>query len=146
MVCTSQPTKIWWRTSFHAWCTHLDLPPFWITSKILLQILNYFYYELIPNFVEFIFKAHWPSGRVFINGLGDWSSIPALVIPKTRKMVFDTSCLTLSIIRYVSRVKWSNPRKGVAPYPTSRCSSYWKWSFWVTLNYSHHLYLLYFYI
>ena len=24
-------------------------------------------------------------------------------------------CLTLSIIRYVSRVKWSNPRKGVAP-------------------------------
>ena len=24
-------------------------------------------------------------------------------------------CLTLSIIRYVSRVKWSNPGKGVAP-------------------------------
>ena len=27
-------------------------------------------------------------------------------------------CLTLSIIMYVSRVKWSNPGKGVAPSPT----------------------------
>ena len=37
-------------------------------------------------------------------------------------------CLTLSNIRYVSRVKWSNPRKGVAPSPTPQCSSYWKGS------------------
>ena len=34
--------------------------------------------------------------------------------------------LTLSNIRYVSRVRWSNPRKGVAPSPSPRCSSYWK--------------------
>ena len=34
------------------------------------------------------------------------------------------TCLTLSNIRYVSRVKWSNPGKGVAPSPTPRCSSY----------------------
>ena len=33
-------------------------------------------------------------------------------------------CLILSIIRYGSRVKWSNPEKGVAPFPTPRCSSY----------------------
>ena len=33
-------------------------------------------------------------------------------------------CLTLSIIRYISRVKWSNTGKGVAPSPMSRCSSY----------------------
>ena len=32
--------------------------------------------------------------------------------------------LTLSNIRYVSRVKWNNPGKGVAPSPTPRCSSY----------------------
>ena len=31
-------------------------------------------------------------------------------------------CLTLSIIRYRSRVKWSNPGKGVAPSPTPWCS------------------------
>ena len=33
-------------------------------------------------------------------------------------------CLTLSNIRYVSRVKWSNPGKGVAPILIPRCSSY----------------------
>ena len=27
-------------------------------------------------------------------------------------------CLTLRIIRYISRVKWSNPSKGVPPCPT----------------------------
>ena len=45
-------------------------------------------------------------------------------------------CLTLSNIRYVSRVKWSNPDKGVAPFPTPQCNSYWKGSLLVTLNYS----------
>ena len=49
-------------------------------------------------------------------------------------------CLTLSIIRYVSRVKWTNPGKGVAPSPIPRCCSYWKWSLQVTLNYSHQFY------
>ena len=39
-------------------------------------------------------------------------------------------CLTLSNIRYVLRVKWSNPGKGVAPPSTLRCSSYWKGAFW----------------
>ena len=29
-------------------------------------------------------------------------------------------CLTLSITRYISRVKWNNPRKGVMPFPTLR--------------------------
>ena len=44
-------------------------------------------------------------------------------------------CLTLSNIRYVSRVKWSNPGKGVVPSPTLRCSSYWKGSLLVALDY-----------
>ena len=44
-------------------------------------------------------------------------------------------CSTLSIIRYGSRVKWSNPGKGVAPSPTPRCSSYWKRRLQVTLDY-----------
>ena len=48
-------------------------------------------------------------------------------------------CLTLSIIRYVSRVKWSNPWKGVAPSPTPRCRSYWKESLLVALNYGRQL-------
>ena len=78
-------------------------------------------------------------GRVWANGPGDPGSIPGRVIPKTLKMVL---YLTLSILRYVSRVKWSNPGKGVAPSPTPRGSSYWKGSFQVTLVNSRQLYLL----
>ena len=48
--------------------------------------------------------------------------------------------LTLSIIRYGSRVKWSNQGKGVAPFLTLWCSSYWKGSLPVTPNLSHQLY------
>ena len=51
-------------------------------------------------------------------------------------------CLTLSNIRYVSRVKWSNQGKGVVPSPTPRCCSYWKESLLVALDYSCQLYLL----
>ena len=54
-------------------------------------------------------------GRVFANGPGDLGSIPGRVTPKTLKMVLDTSCLTLSNIRYISREKRSNSGKGVAP-------------------------------
>ena len=82
--------------------------------------------------------------RVFANGLGDWGSILGRVKPKTQKMVIDASLLIrygsrvkwllmpLCIIRYGSRVKWSNPGKRVAPFPTTRCSSYWKGSLRVT--------------
>ena len=48
--------------------------------------------------------------------------------------------LTVRNIRYISRVKWSNPGKGVAPTPTPRCSSYWKGSLLVTLDYGRQLY------
>ena len=49
-------------------------------------------------------------------------------------------CSTLSIIKYGSRVKWSNSRKVVAPSPTSRCSSYWKGSLLFALDYGRQLY------
>ena len=44
-------------------------------------------------------------------------------------------CLTLSNIRYVLRIKWSNPGKGVASSPTLRCSSYGKGGHLVALDY-----------
>ena len=52
-------------------------------------------------------------------------------------------CLPLSNIRYVSRVKWRNPEKGVSPFPTPRCSSYWKGSFLVALDYGRQLIYIY---
>ena len=42
-------------------------------------------------------------GRVFTNGSGDWGSISGLVIPKTQKMVLDTSLLKTK--RYKVRIK-----------------------------------------
>ena len=72
-------------------------------------------------------SKYWATGfmsRVFANDQGDQGSIPGLVIPKTQKWYLMPPCLALSIIRYGSRVKWSNRRNGVAPSPTSRCSSY----------------------
>ena len=50
--------------------------------------------------------------------------------------------LTLSIIRYGSRVKWDNPGKGEAPSPIPWCSSYRNESLQVTLVYGRQLYLL----
>ena len=41
---------------------------------------------------------------------------------RLKKWYLMPPCLTLSIIRYGSRVKWSNPGKGVAPSPTTWCS------------------------
>ena len=61
---------------------------------------------------------------------------------RLKKWYLMLPCLTLSIIRYVSRVKWSNPGKGVAPFTTPRCSSNWKGSFRVALDYGHRLYSL----
>ena len=70
--------------------------------------------------------------RVFTNGPGDLGSIPGWLIPKTQKMV-------LSNIRYDSRVKWSNPGKRLAPFPTPWCSSCWKGSLRVTYDYGSQL-------
>ena len=50
-------------------------------------------------------------------------------------------CLTLSNIRYLSRVTWNNPGKGVAPFPTPWCSSYWKRCLLVTLDNGHQLFI-----
>ena len=51
------------------------------------------------------------QNNTIVNSPGDQGSIPGRAIPKTPKIVLDAALL----IRYGSRVKWSNPRKGVAP-------------------------------
>ena len=80
--------------------------------------------------------------RVFTNGPGDLGSIPGHT-KGTKKWYLMPPCLTLSIIRYRSRVKWSNPGKGVAPFSTPWCSSYQKGSLRVILDYGHQLYFFY---
>ena len=85
--------------------------------------------------------------RVFTNGPGDLSSIPGRVIPKTLKMVLDTSLFNTQQYKVISRVKWRYPRKRGAPSPSPWCSSYWKGSLLVALDFGLQLYnLLYIYI
>ena len=62
---------------------------------------------------------------------------------KLKKWYLMHPCLTLNIIRYWSRVKWSNPGKGVAPSSTPLCSSDRKGSLRVTLDYGSQLYFSY---
>ena len=90
------------------------------------------------NCIFYLHSAHWLIVRMFANDPGDLGSIPGWVIPKTLKIVLDTSLL--NNVRYVSRVKWSNPGKGVAYSPTPWCSSYWKGSLLVALDYGRQLY------
>ena len=45
---------------------------------------------------------------------------------RLKKWYLIPPCLTLSTIRHVSRVKWSNLGNGVAPSPAPRCCSYSK--------------------
>ena len=73
--------------------------------------------------------------RVFANGPDDLGSIPG----RLKKWYLMPPCLTLTIIRYVSRVKWSNPGKGLAPSPTPWCSSYRKGNLRVILDYGRQL-------
>ena len=54
---------------------------------------------------------------------------------RPKKWNLTPPCLILSIMRFVSRVKWSSPGKGVVPSPMPWCSSYWKESFQVALDY-----------
>ena len=64
---------------------------------------------------------------------------------RLKKWYLMPPCLTLSIIRYESRVKRNNPGKGVAPSLPLWCSSYRKGSFRVTLDYGRQLYFYFTY-
>ena len=63
------------------------------------------------------------EGRVFANGPGDRGSIPGRVIPKTLKMVLDTSLLNTPQYkgRIKSKLEQSRERSTALPY-TSVCS------------------------
>ena len=57
-------------------------------------------------------------GRVFANGPGDRDSIPGQVIPKTLKMILDTSLLNTQHykVRIKGKVEQSRKRSSALPY------------------------------
>ena len=91
--------------------------------------------------------------RVFANGPGDQGSIPGWVIPKSlkkkkkKKKYLIPLCLTLGIVKVWIKGIWGKPGKGLVPSPTPWCSSYWKGSLQVTLDYGWPTYIyIYIYI
>ena len=61
---------------------------------------------------------HGPAVRVFANGPGDLSSIPGRVIPKTLKMVLDTTLLNTQHykVRFKGKVEQSWEWSSALPY------------------------------
>ena len=94
-----------------------------VFHNLLAVTVVYLFIYFVWVFRSSVYRLIAPVGRVFANGPGDLGSIPGRVIPKKFKIPL---CLTLSNIRYVSRVKWSNPGKGLAPSPPHWFSNYWK--------------------
>ena len=62
--------------------------------------------------------AHWLVGKVFANGPGDLGSILGRVIPKTLKMVLDTSLLNTQQykVRIKGKVEQSREQSSALPY------------------------------
>ena len=81
-------------------------------------------------------------GRVFTSSPGDLGSIPGCVIPKTLKMVLDTSLLNTQQYKVCIKGKVEQSWERSSAFPTPKCSSYWKGSLLVALDYSCQLYLL----
>ena len=89
-----------------------------IFSRLLrfIQLLDY----LLNNFDKFLLYNQLIGlvGRVFTNGLGNIGSIPGHVIPKTLKMVLDTSLLNTQQykVRIRGKVEQSKERSSTLPY------------------------------
>ena len=110
----------------------------------LVGLVYLFYYWLIGQVGrvftnEFNPRSHHTKN--FKNGI--WYLLvgeSATPFPGLLHFTLDMYLILLSVklsnIRYISRVKWSNPGKGVALSPTPQCRSYWKGSLLVALNYS----------
>ena len=87
----------------------------------------------------YIYLSSYQQIRCLINGPEDLGSIPGRVIPKTQKMVLDASLLNTQHYKVRIKGKVKQSREGVAPSPTPWCSSYWKGSLRVTLDYGRQL-------
>ena len=79
-----------------------------IKRYIYIYIFCFKYFNSIlrsswKNVFAFLY-IYWSVDRVFANGLWNQGSIQDRVIPTTQKWYVITPCLTLSIIRYGSRV------------------------------------------
>ena len=74
-------------------------------------------YSLILSAMGQIVPLIGQVGRVFANGPGDMDSIPGRVMPKTLKMVLDTSLLNNQQYKVPIKGKVEHPRKRSSTLP-----------------------------
>ena len=84
----------------------------------LLQHSPYLLNDLYNNIINNINRDIGPAVRVFANGPGDLGSIPGRVIPKTLKMVLDTTLLNTQHykVRFKGKVEQSWEWSSALPY------------------------------
>ena len=78
-------------------------------------------YIYIYIYIYMCMYMHFLMGRVFANGPGAMSSIPGRVIPKTLKMVLDTSLLNTQQykVRMKGKVEQSREGNSALPYTSA---------------------------
>ena len=109
-------------------------------ERIGFELQSLYYVYFLTNTPR---KSMNPLTTVSANGPRDLGSISGRVIPKTFKMVLDAALLNTQQykVRILGKVEQSWEMSS-APPPTPRCSSYWKGSLLVVLDYGRKLYLL----
>ena len=98
------------------------LHTFDIKFSDIIQIICIQLYDFKYSYLIIIWFVKWLESSPMAWETGVQSQVKSY--QRLKKWYLMPPCLTLSIIRYVSRVKWSNPEKGVALSPTPRCSRY----------------------
>ena len=99
---------------------------------------NHYYYEgiITLNYISGYNRLIGLVGRVFANGPGDLGSIPGRIIPKTLKIVLDTSLLNTQQYKICIKGKVEKSRERNITLPTPWCRSYCKGNLLVALDYS----------
>ena len=120
----------------------LDTQPTSTLSRIKCE-RYIFIKKCVCSFIE-VRHYCWLCFRIYLYmyvAIQHQGSIPGRVI-KTQKIVLDAALLcNQHYTVWIKGVKWSNPGKGVAPFPTTRCSSYWKGSLRFTLDWDRQILL-----
>ena len=87
--------------------------------------IKYFYmckcvFIVFPSIYSVLvyYWKNWLVGRVFTNGLGDLGLIPGCVMPKTLRMVLETSLLNTQQYKVCikGKVEQSMERRSTLPY------------------------------
>ena len=102
--------------------TRKNGPPAYTQCSHLKRIVNSILRDIISSLQQYIYiyiyRDIGPAVRVFANGPGDLGSIPGRVIPKTLKMVLDTTLLNTQHYkaRFKGKVEQSWEWSSALPY------------------------------